>query len=126
VSESIKRALRAQPLDVYIATNRPRSRDLKTLKEDVGASGVVHPSGVLAKPFAVYYRRALKTHGLQPNEVAMVGDRYLQDILGGNGAGLWTILVRRLGPPVGRSDRVLSSLEDRRSERLVKRYLPAK
>ncbi len=124
VSDSIKEALRSQPLDVYIATNRPKGRDLKTLKEDVCAIGVVHPSGLLAKPFAKFFHRALRAHGLRPEEVIMIGDRYLQDVIGANGAGLRTILVRRLGSPINRSDSVISAIEDSRSERLTRHYIP--
>jgi len=122
VPAKTRRALRVQPLAVYIATNRPKSRDLKNLKNDLHASGVIHPSGIWAKPTRRYYRSALRTLKLQPQEVAMVGDRYVQDVLGANGAGLRTVMVQKFDTPVNWFDRLLTSAEARRNSRLSRRY----
>lgn len=45
------------------------------------------------KPLAGPFRRALKLLGTSPRETALVGDQIFTDILGGNMAGLYTILV---------------------------------
>lgn len=45
------------------------------------------------KPLAGPFRRALKLLGTSPRETALVGDQIFTDILGGNLAGLYTILV---------------------------------
>ena len=45
------------------------------------------------KPLGKGYKQALKLMGLKKNQVAMVGDQVFTDTLGGNMAGLTTILV---------------------------------
>jgi 4-nitrophenyl phosphatase len=48
---------------------------------------------VIGKPGPYMYELALKSLGLRPEETAMLGDRLETDILGGQQAGLPTILV---------------------------------
>lgn len=45
------------------------------------------------KPLRRAFNRGAKQMGLKNNEVAVVGDQLLTDILGGNRAGFYTILV---------------------------------
>lgn len=45
------------------------------------------------KPLTGPFRRALRLMGTGPQETALVGDQIFTDILGGNMAGLYTILV---------------------------------
>ena len=111
VDPAITTMLRSQPLPVYIATNRPKSRDLKNLKDSLHASGVIHPRGVAGKPFPSYFKQACSQHALRPHEVAMIGDRYIQDIMGANGAGLTTIVVYKLDTPTNMFDTFLSATE---------------
>jgi HAD superfamily phosphatase (TIGR01668 family) len=122
VDDITSQALKRQPLNIYIATNRPESRDLGNLKDRLNASGVVHPKGVKGKPFPHYYKESLRILELAPTEVVMVGDRYLQDIYGANKAGLTTLLVRKLDLPVNWFDRWLSGVEKRRTEKLLRSY----
>jgi len=124
VSKDIREYLRKQPLMIYIATNRPKSRSLKDLKEHLNASGVIHPIGLWGKPFPKYYAQAASDHGLDPKQVVMIGDRYLQDIYGANLAGLRTVAVRKLDRPTNIIDALLSRLERRRNDRLAREYLP--
>lgn len=49
--------------------------------------------GRAAKPRRRGFRQALAILGLQPSEVAVIGDRPLTDILGGLRAGMKTVLV---------------------------------
>ena len=49
---------------------------------------------VLGKPSADFFRTGLDELGLQPSEVAMVGDDIENDVLGGQAAGLHGVLVR--------------------------------
>ena len=122
VSPEIQRTLRSSGMDIYIATNRPKSRDLKNLKELLGANGVVHPHGVYAKPSKRYFANALKDKHLKRSEVVMIGDRFFQDILGANRAGIHSLLVAKLGRPVSLSDRLVSGLERLITRQLSKRY----
>jgi len=126
VDKKITDCLKKQKVDIYIATNRPKSRDLKDLRQSLYATGVVHPSGVFMKPLPKYFKRAAAEHQLQTSEVAMIGDRYLQDIYGANRAGLTTILVRKLGDSKGYLDTKLSNFEKRRTEKLAAAYVSAK
>lgn len=121
VADSISDVLRSQPLNVFIATNR-QNHNLRNLKSQLHAEDVVHSRGVWVKPFARYYKNALSAVRLSPQQVAMIGDRYIQDIYGANRVGITTVLVRRLGRPVNGIDKFISNGEARRTERLVRDY----
>src|SRR5690625_8031417 len=45
------------------------------------------------KPLRRAFKKARKEMGLEKDEVAVIGDQLLTDILGGNRAGYYTILV---------------------------------
>lgn len=122
VSPGIKSALKASGLDIYIATNRPKSRDLKDLKENLGAKGVVHPHRLMGKPTKRYFINGIKDKSLDRVLTVMVGDRLIQDIFGANRAGLYSVLVYKLGKPKGRIDSLISSLERRWTARISKSY----
>lgn len=124
VSLQLSKQLHKQPLDLYIATNRPKSRDLKDLREQLNAKGVIHPIGLYGKPFARYYSQAASEHGLLPNQVVMIGDRYIQDIYGANSAGLKTVLICKIDKPKGIADKLLSQIERRRTDKLFRLYQP--
>lgn len=127
VDAAVTAALRNQPLKVYIATNRPRSRSLKNLCEALHAQGVTHPSSVFGKPSKRYYQSALKAVGLPPHQVVMVGDRLLQDTFGARRAGIVTISVTKLGEPRNLVDQCLSFIEARFKTRIAKlHYRPVK
>ncbi len=111
VDKKIRKALQNSGIAVHIATNRPKSRSLKTLKEDLYAASVVHPQGFMGKPTKRYYKNAIKSLGLKPHEVIMIGDRYIQDIFGANRAGLYTLLVHKLGISKGKADAYFSEAE---------------
>lgn len=122
VSPQIQKALRDSGMDIYIATNRPKGRDLKDLKELLGASGVVHPHGIYAKPTRRYFDNALKDKQLKRSEVVMIGDRYFQDMLGANRAGINSLLVAKLGKPVNGLDKLVSTIELFITRKISKRY----
>lgn len=122
VNPKISEVLSSQPLPVYIATNRPKSRDLKNLKEVLNAQGVIHPRGMAGKPFPRYFKTACATHGLMPHETVMVGDRFLQDIIGANAAGLATVVVKKLDKPTNWIDTALSRFERWLASRLARGY----
>lgn len=48
------------------------------------------------KPRRAAFRRAVEIMGVHPDQTAVVGDQIFTDILGGNRAGLFTILVKPL------------------------------
>lgn len=122
VSPAIRAALGASGLKVHIATNRPKGRDLKNLVKDLGADGSVHPHFIFGKPTKRYFVNALHDKGLEPHETVMIGDRYVQDILGANRAGLYSLLVYKLDKPVNLGDRIISSIERRWTLLISTRY----
>nr|AEI30175.1 HAD superfamily phosphatase [uncultured bacterium] len=126
VDAKLTNYLKKQTIKIYIATNRPKSRDLKNLKESLHATGVIHPVGIFMKPSSQYYKQAASLHHLKTSEVAMIGDKYLQDIYGANLVGLTTIVVRKLGEPKGFFDAQLSRIERKRTDKLAKHYTPVK
>ena len=123
VSAKLSQSLSSLPFKLYIATNRPKSRDLKDLRDQLHAAGVIHPIGLMGKPFPRYYAQAAADHGLRPQEVVMIGDRYLQDIYGANLAGMRTVLVRKIDKPIGVVDDILSGIERKQTDRLARSYV---
>jgi len=71
--------------------------------------------GRAAKPFGHTFRNALKMLGTTPAETVIVGDQIFTDVLGGNLAGLHTILVT----PMPGKDFIGTKLISRPLERLV-------
>ncbi len=121
-SKEVTTSLKQQPIKIYIATNRPENHSLQNLKKDLHASGVIHPSGLLGKPFAHYYKKSLVELGLKPSQVVMIGDRFLQDIYGANRAGLTTINVEKLGRSTNPVDYLISKLEYLHRRKILKHY----
>lgn len=122
VNENVIKILKKQPFKIYIATNRPMKRNLMNLVEHLNAQGAVHPKGILGKPFPQYYKNVLAEKHLQKTEVAMVGDRILQDIWGANLAGLTTVAIRKQDEPIGLFDKILSASEAGYLQRIAKKY----
>ncbi|MDL2341945.1 MAG: HAD-IA family hydrolase [Patescibacteria group bacterium] len=122
VQPAIVTALKQAGLPIFIATNRPRSRGLKNLKQDLSAAGVIHPTKIFAKPAKRYYTSALAAHNFKAHEVIMIGDRYIQDIFGANRAGLYSLVVHKNGASHGQIDRLLSKVEAKLTQLFTGRY----
>jgi HAD superfamily phosphatase (TIGR01668 family) len=75
----------------FLASNSKRSLD--DIAEILGAFEIHQPSGVKGKPSRLYYDQLVQKSGYKSNEIAMIGDRLLQDTWGANKAGLVTVLV---------------------------------
>ncbi|MBM0064277.1 YqeG family HAD IIIA-type phosphatase [Alkalicoccobacillus gibsonii] len=73
------------------------------------------------KPMRRSFVRACQQMEVTPEETVVVGDQIFTDVLGGNRAGLQTILV----VPVAKSDG-LATLLNRRAERFVLRWMRKK
>lgn len=98
VGPGIIKILKDSGVDIYIATNRRESHDLDDIKSSISAKGIMFARGVGAsKPSKRYYELAMKMTKLEQSEVAMVGDRLVQDVWGANRAGLTTIMVAKFG-----------------------------
>lgn len=80
-----------------IATNRSHKR-IVDLSNTMHADVAFHAKGLVRKPGKKYFADLLSSLQSTPGQTAMVGDKVIQDIYGGNAAGLTTILVDPLGP----------------------------
>lgn len=75
----------------YLASNsvRPFTNILK----DLTTFKVVQPLDHKGKPSKEYYQQLIDKTELQPNQIAFMGDRALQDVWGPNRMGLMTIQI---------------------------------
>lgn len=83
-------ALKKQGFNVLIGTNSRRDVDLIRQALDVV---VVQPTKLSYKPRRSFYERVIRATGTSPTHIAMVGDHFINDVMGGNRSGLTTILV---------------------------------
>jgi HAD superfamily phosphatase (TIGR01668 family) len=122
IGDELSQILADQPLTVFLATNRPKGRSLQDLKERTHAQHVIHPASVRGKPFKAYYRAALRQVELEPAQAVMVGDRYLQDVVGANRAGLYTVMVHKFGRAEAFDDKLQSRVDAFFLRRFAGRY----
>lgn len=83
--------LRSAGIRLYLLSNATSKRASFWL-ERLAFAGV----GMAGKPNPKAFQRGAQELGLPPEQVGMVGDQVFTDVLGGNLAGLHTILVRPL------------------------------
>jgi putative hydrolase of the HAD superfamily len=86
------RRLRAHGIKIGILTNGPSELQRRKLRR-IGIEGEVDAVAVseeigVSKPDPEAYAKAVAMLGLEPNEVAMVGDHVVNDVAGALGAGL--------------------------------------
>ena len=70
------------------------------------------------KPARSGFLRAMEAMGTRPEETAIVGDQMFTDILGGNRAGIYTIMVKRMH----HKEFIYTKYVSRPPERLLLRY----
>lgn len=80
--------MRDHGIQVMIASNNKEAR-VKLFSEPLDAEFIYSAR----KPLSKAFRKACKRMGLKKDEVVVIGDQLLTDVLGGNSAGLHTILV---------------------------------
>lgn len=82
--------LEKQGFKILIGSNT--RRDLTEITKHLDTV-VVRPHHLSFKPFKHFFKKAVRIAGVDKKQVAMVGDRILNDVIGANNAGLTTILV---------------------------------
>ena len=87
--EAWLQAMAQSPVQLCVVSNSRRDR-VKVFCEKYGLPCITHSR----KPFSKGIRQCLAQYGMQPREAAIVGDQIFTDTLGGNCAGLTTVLVR--------------------------------
>ncbi|RSL34451.1 YqeG family HAD IIIA-type phosphatase [Salibacterium salarium] len=101
---------------VTIVSNNNKER-VSTFSEPTGIK-FIHSA---KKPMGKAFRKACKNMGLKKSEVVVMGDQVLTDVVGGNRAGFYTVLV----VPVGKGDGFFTKL-NRKVERRVLNKLKRK
>lgn len=81
-------ALKSRGIKVALMSNNFSWR-VKRFAKDLGMDRIYSFS---MKPFPFTFRRAMKDYHLRPDQVALIGDQLFTDMLGGNLAGVYTIL----------------------------------
>lgn len=105
-------------IEACIVSNNRGAR-VRHFAERVGISFVPRA----AKPSRRGFRSAMRQFGVEPHETAVVGDQIFTDILGGNRAGAYTILVVPLHPHEFVGTKVLRFVERRVLDRLRRQGL---
>lgn len=85
-----KEELEANGITLFVVSNSRKSRRCPIFCEDLGIGYVRHAG----KPGTDGFRRALAETGKTAQEAIMVGDQIFTDTLGGNRAGIPTVLVK--------------------------------
>lgn len=112
--------LKARP---QVCCIRLASNSTRNLSHITGPLGIpaFQPRLFSFKPLPSFYRRVIRDIHDRPATIAMIGDKLIQDIWGGNYAGLTTVLVQ----PLGRDNLFDRLVLTRRHERhLLRKYLP--
>ncbi len=81
--------LQKQDLKLVVVSNNKKAHYVQAAEKVLNIPVI----GNAGKPRRKYLRKGLEILGMKPDEVAVVGDRPLTDIWGGNRLGAFTILV---------------------------------
>ncbi|QPC48410.1 YqeG family HAD IIIA-type phosphatase [Mangrovibacillus cuniculi] len=96
-------------ISITIVSNNAEKR-VKDFSDPLGIP-FIHQA---RKPLNISFRRAVKALDKPKEEIVMIGDQLMTDVLGGNRAGLYTILV----VPVASTDGFVTKF-NRRMERVI-------
>jgi HAD superfamily phosphatase (TIGR01668 family) len=77
---------------IILASNTKRS--LNVIGKKLRVNGIVTVQEGIKKPQKAFYKKILAHAKLKPENIAMVGDRPLQDIWGANKSGLYSIAIQ--------------------------------
>jgi uncharacterized protein len=103
-------------INVTIISNNKKER-VELFSEPLGTPFVFSAR----KPLSRAFKTVAKQMGLKKNEIAVIGDQLLTDVLGGNSAGFYTILV----VPIVQTDGKITKI-NRRIERRILNYMRKK
>ena len=104
-------SLKQKGFKVIIFSNSPKIR-VKTFRDFFDVDSI----HCACKPLQGKFKKMIRDYGFQVNEVAIIGDQLLTDIVGGNKAGITTILVN----PISKKDHIFSMLGRKIEKRKMK------
>ena len=81
-------------MPLHLLSNNPSRRRIGSVAAQLGLPFTTSAG----KPRRAALRRVVAELGLEPHQIALVGDRLFTDVLAGNRLGLFTVLVRPIGP----------------------------
>lgn len=81
--------MQASGIAVAIVSNARKSRIVRFSKH----LGIDEVYWLSLKPFGFNIKKAMKKHGVTSSQTAIIGDQLFTDMLGGNLAGIYTILT---------------------------------
>lgn len=81
-------------MPLHLLSNNPSRRRIGAVAAQLGLPFTT----AAGKPRRAALRRVVAELGLEPAQIALVGDRLFTDVLAGNRLGLFTVLVRPIGP----------------------------
>ncbi|ALX48148.1 YqeG family HAD IIIA-type phosphatase [Lentibacillus amyloliquefaciens] len=110
------REMKEHDIKVTIISNNKRER-VKIFSEPLDTPFVFSAR----KPLRYAFKRAAKEMKLQKDEIVVIGDQVLTDVLGGNIAGFYTILV----VPIVQTDEKVTQF-NRKIERRILSYMHKK
>ena len=91
-------ALKAKGFFVGIAGNQPATAEPMLRASGLTADFIATSEGWgVAKPDAAFFQKVIEAAGLEPSQIAYVGDRVDNDVLPARAAGMHPVLIRR-GP----------------------------
>lgn len=101
-------ALQAEGITLFVLSNNRHADRPRIFCEDLGIPFIGHAG----KPKTAGFLRAMEEMGVTASQTAIVGDQIFTDTLGGNRAGVFTILVKpiRLAGNPGRYLRYAAEL----------------
>lgn len=82
--------LKAEGITLFVLSNNRHANRPRIFSEDLGIPFIGHAG----KPGPGAFFRAMEQMGVSPRQTAIVGDQIFTDVLGGNRAGVTTILVK--------------------------------
>lgn len=92
VEQWLRHAQSLMPL--HLLSNNPSRRRIGSVAAQLGLPFTTSAG----KPRRAALRRVVAELGLEPAQIALVGDRLFTDVLAGNRLGLFTVLVRPIDP----------------------------
>lgn len=105
-------SLKQKGFTVVIFSNSPKKR-LKPFETYLEVKG----NALSCKPLQRSFTKILSTYHVKPEEACIIGDQLLTDIVGGNRAGITTILI----DPITVQDLFLTKYNRARENRIIRK-----